>query len=265
MGEGAESALAAPGPDFVGIGAQKSGTTWLGDVLAQHPGVYIRKKEISFFVQNFHRGFEWYHEFFRDKGARRAGELTVSYLITPRSDPAHKETYPRWNPRRALLFWRSQPSAREELVAHYPEVRVFVILRNPVDRAWSHYWYWRRRRERLGKRVVSFERMFEDDGRWIQSYGHYADYLPAWLETFPDLGIFFYDDIETDPLGLARRIYRFIGVDDSFDPEVRKQMNPGRYERLPDELRKRLVEVYADSNQRLVELTGRDLADWSRV
>ena len=58
-------------------GLPKSGTTWLGDVLSQHPGVYIRKKEISFFIHHYHRGYRWYHEWFRDKGGKLAGEISV--------------------------------------------------------------------------------------------------------------------------------------------------------------------------------------------
>jgi hypothetical protein len=144
------------GPDFVGVGVHKAGTSWAGYVLAQHPRLLMNKKEISFFVRYYHKGYRWYHNWFKDKNGRLAGEFTPSYIISPRPDSAHREFYPHWNPRRRIYFWREQPSARDELKKRYPGVRVFAMFRNPVDRAWSAYWFWRRRKDRIGKRSVDF-------------------------------------------------------------------------------------------------------------
>ena len=243
------------GPDFVGVGVQKSGTTWVADVLAQHPGALMRKKEISFFVRRFHKGWRWYERFFEDKRGRLAGELSVNYLYAPRPDPSHREFYPNWNPRRTLTFWRRAPSARDELAARYPGLRVFAVFRDPLERAWSHYWFWRRRRERNRKRVVPFERMFRTQGR-------YAHWLAHWRERFPDLGVFFYDDIGADPKGLARDVYRFVGLDEGFEPELSRQINVGRKQDMPASVRALLAETYADEVRRFGEMTGRDLSHW---
>ena len=250
------------GPDFVGIGVQKSGTSWIGNILAQHPDVYIKKKEISFFVQNFHRGYEWYHKFFMDKGKRISGEITVSYMISPRPESTRKEFYPKKNPRRKIMFWRKQPDARDELKAHYPDLRVFAIFRNPVERAWSQYWFWRKRKERLKKNIVPFEKMFADDGRWIYSYALYADLLTYWRKAFPGMGVFFYDDLKKDPLALAKEIYRFIGVDPCFTPEVNKVINKGSYIKMDNKIRAMLVNAYAGQIKKFAEITGRDLSHW---
>jgi hypothetical protein len=250
------------GPDWVGVGVQKSGTTWVADVLAQHPEVLVRKKEISFFVRYFHRGWGWYESWFEGKDGRLAGELSVNYIYSPRPDSSHLEFYPRWNPRRRVLFWRRQPSARDELHRRYPGLRVFAVFRNPIERAWSHYWYWRRRRERNRKRVVAFERMFADDGRWIRTQGRYADLLAHWRERFPDMGCFFYDDIALRPRSLAAEIYRFVGVDDRFEPELARRVNEGRYDPMPVGARERLVEAYRDQILRFGHMTGRDLSHW---
>ena len=250
------------GPDFVGIGVQKSGTTWLAHILAQHPDILMRKKEIRFFVRFFHRGYDWYEEFFKDKRGRVAGELSVHYICSPRPDFTHREFYPKWNPRRKLYFWRRYPSARNELAIRYPSVKVFAIFRNPVDRAWSHYWYWRRRRERNRKRVVSFEQMFADDGRWIRTQGCYADLIAIWREKFPHMGTFFYDDILVRPQELAREIYRYVGVNDCFVPELSRVINRGSHGGMPDSLRAYLTDAYQDQIQRLEKMTGRDLSAW---
>lgn len=253
------------GPDFVGVGVQKSGSTWLAFVLAQHPGVLIAKKEIDFFVRYFRKGYGWYHTWFRNKNGRMAGDFTPNYIISPRPDPTHKELYPKWNPRRKLLFWQKKPSARDELKTHYPGIRVFAIFRNPVDRAWSYYWFWRRRKNRLGKPFPPFEKMWADDGRWIRTQGLYAHYLLYWREAFPDFGVFFYDDIKKDPLGLARSVYRFIGVDDGFTPDLSHWPLKGEYEPMPPRLQEMLVDFYREQILKFSAMAGRDLSDWLKI
>ena len=254
------------GPDFVGVGVQKGGTTWLGEILAQHPQVLMSKKEINFFVRYFHKGYSWYHHWFQNKNGRLAGEFTQSYIISPRPDPAHREFYPNWNPKRTILFWRKQPSARDELKDRYPGVRVFAMFRDPADRAWSAYWYWRRRKERIGKRYVSFEKMWADDGRWIRTRGLYADQLAYWREALPDFGAFFYDDIKTDPVGLAQAVFRFIGVDDTFVPlDYERKVNKTDYNPMPPEVRRMMVDCYREQIVRFAEMTGRDLSPWLRI
>ena len=155
------------GPDFIGVGAQKCGTTWIGYVLGQHPGIHFQRKEVNFFVRHYHRGFRWYHRWFADRHGRVAGEITPNYLYSPRPDAAHRQFYPNWYPREWITFWRRQPCARSEIQKHYPRAKVFAIFRNPIERAWSHYWMWRNRKERIGKtrHVRPFRQMFEDDGR----------------------------------------------------------------------------------------------------
>jgi len=253
------------GPDFVGVGVQKSATTWVADVLGQHPGVLMRRKEINFFVRSFHRGWRWYEDFFADKQGRMAGELSVNNMYSPRPDSAHREFYPNWNPRRSLLFWRRYPSARDELAARYPGLRVFALFRDPARRAWSHYSMWRERRERMGKQVVPFEQMFADDGRWIHTQGLYAHWLEHWRERFPDFGVFLYDDIGSDPKGLARDLYRFVGVDPGFEPVLDRRVNEGRGKSpMPESVATLLREAYRDEVDRFANMIGRDLGGWLR-
>lgn len=250
------------GPDFVCVGVQRCGTNWLTWVLRQHPGVFVPRKEIRFFVRFFHRGWRWYEDQFDDKAGRMAGELSVHYVYSPREAMARREFYPRWNPRRRLVFWRRYPAARDELFARYPDLRVFAIFRNPVDRAWSHYARWCRLRERRRKRVVPFERMFADDGRWIRTQGNYADLLARWRERFPEMGVFFYDDLVARPRELAREVYRFVGVADDVVPEVARRVNAGSYDPMPDAVRARLTDGYREQILRLQAMTGRDLSGW---
>ena len=250
------------GPDFVGVGAQKSGTTWVGDILSQHPQIMMRKKELSFFIHHFHKGYEWYHEWFRDRGDKIAGEISVNYMYAPRPDSTHKEFYPSWNPRRKLLFWREQPSVRDELASRYPDVKVFAVFRNPVERAYSHYWFWRNRRERNGKRIVPFETMFQDNGRWIRTQGEYAHHLAYWQEKFPNMGVYLHDDIKACPEKVAEQVYALVGVDAAFRPELTRKPNKGRYEPMGAETRALLIEAYREQVERFGEMVGRDLSHW---
>jgi hypothetical protein len=147
----------------------------------------------------------------------------------------------------------------------YPGLRVFALFRNPVDRAWSHYAMWRERRERNDKRVVPFERMFADDGRWIRTQGLYAHWLDHWRERFPDFGVFLYDDIVNDPKTLARELYRFVGVDPAFEPELDRRVNEGRAKApIPDAVRALLRDTYRDEVLRFQQRIGRDLGAWLR-
>lgn len=250
------------GPDFVGVGVQRAGTTWVAEVLRQHPGVWMREKEISFFTRHYHRGWDWYEAHFAGREGRRAGELSVNYFYAPRPDSTRREFYPLWNPRRRLQFWRRMPSPRDELARRYPSLRVFVVLRNPVERAWSHYWYWRARRRRGGKRSVPFERMFRADGRWIETQGRYADHLAHWREAFPEMGVFFYDDLRERPAELARSLYRFVGVDPGFAPRTEAWINTRTVEPLPPALRRELAAHYRAQVERLEAMVGRDLSAW---
>lgn len=251
------------GPDFVGVGCHKSGSSWVGYVLDQHPQIYMKRKELAFFTRYYRYGYRWYDRQFAEKHSRLAGEITPDYLVTPKSDPEHKEFYPKWNPRNTLMFWRRPlPSARDELHDRYPGIRVFAIFRNPIDRAWSHYWYWRRRRERNHKRIVAFQQMFADDGRWIRTHGYYARHLGHWREKFPNFGVFFYDELLAEPAELAARIYRFLDVDDAFVPTVEKTVNPTDYEPMPSDVRDLLCRAYRDDIEKFSTLVDRDLSHW---
>ena len=253
------------GPDFIGVGVQKCATTWIADVLAQHPQIIIRRKEVNFFVRHFHRGHGWYRHWFENRGSHRAGEITPNYIISPRRNRASKQFYPTWFPRGEMQFWRRNVSARDEIANEYPNAKVFAIFRDPVSRAWSHYWMWRNRRECINKKTVEFRKMFDDDGRWIQTTGRYADHLAYWLEKFPDMGIYFYDDLKNDRIALAQEIYRFVDVDDSFEPEEMAKQNKGRYDSMPEEDRAALIEVYRDQIERFADMVGRDLSHWLEV
>lgn len=109
-------------PNFIGIGASKCGTTWLHELLAEHPDVYMptRRKEINYFNfdDNFARGQQWYESFFPDSASasqyQAIGEFTPRYL-----DDSGKCA---------------------ERISSLPSVeKLILMVRNPIDRAYSQY------------------------------------------------------------------------------------------------------------------------------
>lgn len=105
--------------NFLIVGAMRCGTTFLAHCLGAHPDIYIpRAKEIHYFDVHFEKGPEWYkRKFSGAKKEHAVGEATQSYM--------YLDYVP---PRIASLL---------------PDARLIAILRNPVDRAYSHYWFHR--------------------------------------------------------------------------------------------------------------------------
>jgi hypothetical protein len=114
-----------------------------------------------------------------------------------------------------------------------PGVRLIAILRQPVDRAYSTY-----RRDRLqgSESCTSFAAAMADGPRreregWLRgvqpAMGFYARALAPWLETFDpaQMRIYLYDDLVADPVALIRDLYRFIGVDADFLPDLKQRFN----------------------------------------
>lgn len=101
-------------PDFIIIGAQKSGTTSLFNYLRQHPGTALpEQKEIHFFDKQYQKGAEWYFNHFPDLN-KITGEATPYYLY--------------------------HPYAAKRIANICPKAKLIVLLRNPIDRAYSHFY-----------------------------------------------------------------------------------------------------------------------------
>jgi len=205
--------------DFVGIGAAKCATTWIYTCLLEHPriwGPYI--KEMNFFVTKknqlsgkslehykllYNKGIESYLERFKHCPANSVkGEISVSYL--------------------------NDPGAAELIKHYFPDVHILVFLRDPVKRAYSHYWF--TRKFTLKEKNESFEKALKNkDG--YENYidgGMYYKHLKKYYDIFPkeNIGVFFMDDLKKDPVKFIQDIYKFLGVDHSFvPPSIRKKEN----------------------------------------
>lgn len=148
-------------PDFIIIGAERSGTTFLYQLLAQHPDVERAvRKELNYFNKHFDKGIGWYRSQFppRLKYEQRfiTGEATPTYLF--------------------------HPVAPERMSGVVPQARLIALLRNPVDRAYSYY-HMMLRNTRL---TLTFDEAIEakDYWGWVFERGIYVDQLLRWSKFF---------------------------------------------------------------------------------
>lgn len=198
-----------PDPNFLVIGAQKSGTSWLSEMIGQHPEVLTaRRKEVMFFgkVANYQKGIAWYREQFpQHRGEKAIGEFTPHYFWThlTEQDIVENET---------------NPNVHELVHQHYPDIKLILALRDPVRRAVSAY-YHQIRPGRISPRT----RILEAGKHYgIISMGHYYMHLCEWMRLFPReqfLILIYEDDIIRKKEQTLQRVFRFLGVDENFKPE----------------------------------------------
>jgi len=204
-------------PNFLVIGAQKCGTTWLSEMLRQHPDVYTPgRKELHFFDrrENYERGIEWYRTHFGGATTERAiGECTPNYLwvqeACPTSIPGLDLPVKRYDEINAEI-----PRLVHEA---YPDLRLIVVLRNPVDRAVSSFRHHIRMR-----RLPPRSNILEVGGELgILGMGFYTHQLLAWEKFYPRerfLVLIYEQDVRREPGSALRRTFEHIGVDPDFTP-----------------------------------------------
>lgn len=192
-------------PNFVVIGAQKAGSTYLLQCLAEHPDVYMYPHEDPYFQDPD------YERTAPDEFARRyrAGEgKTAVGLKRPN--------------------YLASPECPARLASDLPQVRLIAILRNPVDRAVSAYFHTmqsaaipiRPLNEGIGDILEGVTQRAHPAASYILDYGLYARHLRRYLEHFERdrILILLYDDLKPDPMPMIQRTYRFLGVDDEYVP-----------------------------------------------
>jgi Sulfotransferase domain len=179
-------------PNYLGIGVPRAGTTWLHELLGSHPEVYVpsRRKELSYFDLHYGRGPGWYRKFFPPEGAqgryRAIGEVTPYYFYC---------------------------DACPERISRAGVEKLVVILRHPVDRAWSYYG----QKIRNGMFRGSFEE-FLRRSRWpVVDQGHYSRYLSRYLQYFDrrQILVLLFEEALSDIRSTTRALGSFLGVDAS--------------------------------------------------
>jgi len=258
-------------PSVFVLGAAKSGTTSLHVYLDQHPDIFMSKpKEPFFFEAEYARGATFYYN--KYFGGWR-GEKIVG-------ESRHRNLYLPYIPSR--------------LSDYNPEAKLIVVLRNPAERAVSHWWHWRSRGleplspaaafqndlERIleGKTVASpqeIERYVATFGpdaqgeyRTYLDSGYYSEQLDRYLQHFrrERLHIVFFEDLVRNPGGAMRDIFRFLELDDQpvsgIDLRPRNQSAAGMWDQVDEKIWCWLIEHYKPHNRRLEQLLSRSFRDW---
>jgi hypothetical protein len=250
-------------PDFIIIGGKKCGTSSLYNYLARRPDVASAfRKEVHFFDEARERNRLRYRAYFpvrtgRGKSRRMTGEATPYYLFHPLA-----------------------PARVRKVV---PEAKLIAVLRNPVDRAYSHYHHELRRgtedlsfEEAVGREVERLEGEREKmlrkcgyDSLQARRYsylsrGVYVDQIQTWREHFPEeqLLILRTEDLFENPQAALGRTLDFLGLPHLEGVNLSKD-NRGGYLEIDPATRERLIEYFRPHNERLYEYLGRDFG-WDR-
>jgi len=215
--------------DFLVIGAQKSGTTSLFKYLRRHPSLYLPpQKEVEFFINknNFSKGLTWYIEtYFSGADENKLwGEVCPAYM--------------------------GFVAAPANIHAYCPNIKLVAILRNPIDRTYSHY----RMAVRRGAESQPFRRAVEERRKhWVEApeikltksvdnapflieFSCYGKTLERYLRYFEreQLLILFQEDLLSAPEKLLAELFSFLEVDGSYvPPNLNRRYHVGGERRWP--------------------------------
>ena len=191
-------------PTFLGIGAFKSATTTLAELLAAHPDVFVDPaKESDFFSldERWERGVGWYEARFAEASdARVVGEISPSYAVHP--------TYPDVVARAASVV---------------PDARLVYLVRDPIERIRSMY----RHLASRGMEDLPFTRAVLTRLEYLE-VSRYGAQVARWMTRYPRSALLVVatEDLALDPAGVCARIFAHIGVDPSFvPPEVDRRVH----------------------------------------
>jgi hypothetical protein len=194
-------------PNFLFIGPDKAGSTWLYQALKEHREVYLSHvKELFFFDRFYDKGWGWYLRFFEEAGEqhRIVGEICHDYLYSS--------------------------VACQRIARDLPSVKLMVCLREPTQRAFSEYLYM----IKLGLLSCDFETALREID-WLIDRGRYAKHLSYYLEHFgrEQIYVAVFDDLSADPQRFFDGICDFLGLQrTTLSPEEKQKILPAAKPRL---------------------------------
>ena len=260
-----------PQPNFLIIGAQKAGTTSLYSYLTQHPQIVAATtKEIHFFDLYFHKGIDWYQDQFAavTKNLPQKNENNI---------PATEE-----NGNQGLItgeaspYYIFHPLVPQRVYQFFTQIKLILLLRNPVDRAISHYYH----EVRLGSEYLSLEQAFMEEEFRLKgelekitynpsyySFNHqhytylsrsrYIEQLTLWMKFFPrkQFLILKSEDFYNQPDAIVNQVFKFLNLPPYQLAEYNK-LNEGDYPKTDPTTYRKLDSYFQPYNQKLAEYCG---------
>ena len=237
-------------PNFIIIGAMKSGTTSLHYYLNFHPQVSMSKvKELDFFIEekNWHKGLAWYTSNFTGE-SKKYGESSVNYTTFP-----HVKNVP------------------QRMSSIVPEAKLIYVLRDPVERIVSHYIH----SYANGNENRSFAKAILDTDCEYLCRSKYYMQLEQFLNYYPESRILVItqEDLYSNRHKTLQKIFRFLGIDDTFSSskftDIMHRSNDKRLQNkrikrpVPDKMiRKELIGQLQEDVDLMRAFTGRDFENW---
>ena len=266
-------------PDFLGIGAQKAGTTWLYQNLVGHPQVWMPPVKELHYLDHKPQPLP-VRLLSKKKFLKKAKvHLRQNLVATLKGEP---DANLDWALRYCLgrrtdkwygkLFSNIEGKITGEVCPGYarvglvdvervhrlmPDAKIIYMIRNPIERAWSalamHF------RKPQFSEIAEFseaEITSRFDSPRSQRHCAYSTNIAGWEKYYPDsqMLVGFFDDLERDPRYLLRTIFEFLGIDASDDvipANVVERQNPGRSEVIPPAIEQFLAQRLIDEVHRL--------------
>ena len=252
-------------PDFLVIGVGRSGTTSLYYYLDQHPSIVKSSyDEIGFFDDNFHLGLSWYRSMFTTIFTKFLIKLKTKYFMTYEVTP--------WYVRR--------PWTARRIKKIFPNIKLIIVLRNPIDRTYSHYHLSTQNDEKRDFKVVIKEDM-KNISQWNiteknDSYfsnqvqnskparGFYYEQIIPWFELFSkeQIMIISSEDLASKTQSTLREIFSFLELP-IYDIKNTEKVNVSKYSKMDQETRNLLIDFFRPYNEKLFEYLNREF-DWNK-
>lgn len=229
-------------PDFLCIGTQKSGTTWLYKQLDQHPSVCMAKpKEVHYFDWYFYRSVNWYLSHFKCERGKLQGEITPGYSIIEKG--------------RVHFIRRIMP-----------DVKLIVLLRDPRERAWSSArFHFGKQLQRDLSKVATDEFIAHFKEQWVRDRGDYETIWKKWTSVFPreQFLVLFTEEMELDPQTVLDRCSTFLGLEKFTAHSVTERFNESESFPMPDEVRNHLNSQYQQMIASMPTWLGMENTYWN--
>jgi hypothetical protein len=216
-------------PNFFLVGAPKAGTTSLYHYLGQHPQIYMSPIKEPHYLADEIRAENFTEELLAMRRGRQEPSGPVStwrdYLTLFQGAGAQTAIG------EASVCYLWSKTAPQNIAARFPEAKILMMLRNPAERAYSQYLH----TLSLASRPISFRECL--DAALVATstrigtlypfleFGFYSQQIERYLAVFPRpaLGIYFYDDYRRNPPAVLEDMFRFLGVDPQFQPDLSKR------------------------------------------